>query len=278
MRACIARVQTVKAMGKRWNLWQEAWKEYPESLALRRVIHEDLADTLVEVAQQINTCLEQTDVDGALQVYQRWMIHLRPLADAWHTAAAAPGIWRLASRLYDALIHRARDLEGDVPTYRRALELIATIPVDALQFLSVDAYLEAIQAVAENFERQDNLTAAAALVDYGLYVVECSGQLVIDNYIAYALHEHASRLYESLAHFGRAYQLLHRVRGCAPGEQRKSLNHQLWELRTRSEATGAVEMVRNWCGQCETLLAEPDFCSMVEPSLFRQFLRHISDL
>jgi len=263
--------QLARTPTERWELWQDAWDQCQGFPTLRQAIQKEIESTMIEVRRRINLCLRDGNLQGASDACVGWMTVIQPLADAWHAASIASNVWGLVRQMFEAWIQEARESDGDVLAYRQALDVAATLPLNAHKSLSGDSYLEAVHAVAESLEDQANNVAAAALLDYGLYVVENSQQPVAD-YVLYKAREHAGRLYEHLGLFDRAYDHLHRAQQGASVEQKKLLSHRLHSLRQKRNAVVSTQAGLDWQSEVEDFLHNPKLCCMVNASLFRQSL------
>lgn len=259
--------QIAETPAEKWEVWQGAWGKYSGHPKLRRAIQEEIKSTVTELKQEVDDCLGRHEVYRAFNTYAEWMTHVGPLADAWYTAQeVTPLAWGLARRLFDALIAQARD--GDnVKAYRLALELAATLPMDAHRQLSANDYLEAIQWLSKHLEEGD-VIAAVALMEYGLHVVESKRQPA-DHYIAYQCHEYASRLYEHLNLFGRAYDHLQLAqRNVSTNNRKTELSRRLHELNDKRRKADSEKTMRDWKVQAEALLNRPEFSKLVRVSEF----------
>jgi hypothetical protein len=255
--------QSAETTQERWQVWSEAWQEYPGYPTLRRAIQADVKSRVTAAEQEVDSSLSQKNVQNAFENYLSLLADITPFVDAWQTdQTLAPRIWGLAQRLFEVL----RDAES----YRQALELVAKLPGEAQLRLDGNIYLEAIQEIAEEFEnRADNL-AAAALMDYGIIFANEKGWPV-DDYVLVGAYENVSRLYENLAMPHRAYHCITRAKLKSIGDKKTQLGHRAYALnQKRDEAQKQVEL-QSLQVQTEALLNKSDFSQLVNPEVFQLF-------
>ena len=256
-------VEAAETEDERWEMWREAWQKHPGFPTLRQAIQKDIRDSVDNARQAIEANLTQGKSQDAFENYLKLLKQINPFVDAWQTNQNIPSLIEgMAQRLFETF-------QGN-EDYQQALQIVASLPPKTGWNLSGDIYLEAIQGVAGEFEnRADNLTAAA-LIDYGIYLVE-KNHWPVDNYVLSSAYENIGRLYQNLAMTHRAYNFISKAQRKATGDRKTKLGHRAYDLNQRRDKTKEQAEAQSWKVRVKELLQSPDFRPLIDPETFRSF-------
>lgn len=251
---------------KRLGLLAKTLEQNPSVPVLRQAIRQEVKDALVKTDEKVTNKLAAGDSHAAFRLCNNQLRQLVPLSEAWQNDTQILAlVLDLARRVFDALMTFPGETV-DHTTYREALQIVAATP--APMRLSGDAYLEAIQAVAETLEDQADYLAAAVLIEYGAFLVQ-EQNWVVDKYVIYKAHERASRLYESLGMAERAYDHLFQARQLAPRDQKKTLGNRIHAMK-RTQSSRESDLT--WRHQVRARVRKQDFRKLVNLSVFDSFV------
>jgi hypothetical protein len=256
-------VEVAETEDERWQMWRDAWQKYPGFPTLRQAIQKDIKSSVNRARQTIKANLEQDKSEDAYNVYLKLLEQINPFVDVWQTDQNIPPlVGELAQRLFEVFQGHEK--------YRESLQIVASLPSKTGWNLSGDIYLEAIKGVADEFENRTDNLAAAALIDYGIYLVE-KKHWPVGDYVLSDAYEHAGRLYQNLAMPHRAYAFIKQAHSKATGERKTKLGHRAYAFNQQRVKTKEQAEAQSRQAKIEVLLNRADFAQLVNSEMFRLF-------
>jgi len=262
----------------RMILLQLAWEECPGFPSLRRAIQIEVKASASQQIEIIQAHFDSGQFNSAYQTYIEWAELVWPLAEGWKSdPSLSAQVWEISRTVFIRLVTEGCKSEHK-ECFCQALHVANDLPLDIQRHIPSPEYADVLIEVANGFGQREEIPEAAALIEFGLYLISESNRS-LEKYLEYRINEYAGRLFEQLESLSRADSYYSKAIKCASKEQVQRLSHRRNSLLERrknySDDTENLE-TNEWIAILESLFVKKDFMAFVDEELFKDFVSGLS--